>query len=1169
MKYKALIILILLSVQTFSQSIIDTIGNQSLNKIKIFQNKFPLYTQNGKWITSAQPNWFAGFTSGELWYLYDITGEEKYKKSALAQADLLIDYAELDNTHDLGFIFMNSCVKAYQHTKEIKYKIAALKAAEMLAKRYNEKGNFIRAWGKLGTDDREGLMIIDTMMNLELLFWASNETGDFKFYDIAYNHAITCFKQHIRENFSSYHVVEFDVQNGNVKRKFTHQGFQDESTWARGQAWGIYGFAVAYNYTKDQRFLNASIQIAKYFINNLPEDKVATWDLDLLNKTDIRDASSSAIAASGMFLLSDLISEENLSNYFLINSLQIIKFLKEKYLFTNSGREEQGLLLHTVYNYHKNWGVDESFPCGDFYFVECLAKENDYLKKKYFINDNNSRQNYLINDQWSYLEDPIQDFEDLHKSTTVWQKIILPHTWNKFDALDNKPGYRRNISWYKKEIFIPKISNNKKIHLYFEGVNNKAEIFVNNKFVSKHIGGYVGFEVDITDYIRYEDENIITIKVDNSFDPYLIPSQKSDFVLYGGITRNVWLKILPETFISKILVQTPMVNLKTAITKVITKLNSNTNKKLELIFELKEKYGKKIFTKKINKQENNVYELPEIKNPKLWSPEKPNLYVLNVSLLSDGKIIDKIFEQIGYRFYEFKDNGAFYLNGERLLIKGTHRHEELSGYGNAIPDSLHRNDIKMIKEIGANFVRLAHYPQAPEVYKACDELGLLVWDENPWCRGGYGPKLWQENTKKILEEMITQNYNHPSIILWSIGNESDWLPDFDGGDNQDSLKWFASELNSIAKKLDPYRLTTARKFSAAQDIVDVFSPSIWSGWYSDVYKNYESALNKSRNQYKKFFHAEYGGDSHLGRHTENPIDGNGKVQTYGGDEPINKIQSSSIANIGDWSESYIVNLFDWYLFTAQKLDWFSGSAQWIFRDFTTPLRPENPIPYVNQKGLVDMQNNPKDAYYVFKSYWRSYPKFCYIQSHTWLERNGKLNEEKEVKVFSNCNEVELFVNSISQGKLTKDKNKFPANGLIWKVKFIEGKNLIKAIGYDSNKQVCKDSIEINYSTNKIEKPEEFKLSFERVNGSDYLIKALAVDKNGNHCINYNGRVYFSVLSGGNFNENLGTNNSSSIIEMANGKAQIIFKHIPDCDGIIEIRNQDFKGNYLIIPKTYK
>src|ERR1035437_8434184 len=146
--------------------------------------------------------------------------------------------------------------------------------------------------------------------------------------------------------------------------------------------------------------------------------------------------------------------------------------------------------------------------------------------------------------------------------------------------------------------------------------------------------------------------------------------------------------------------------------------------------------------------------MPIVKNPVLWSPFLPELYTVEISLLEDGTVIDKISDHIGYRWYEFKEHGAFYLNGERLLLRGTHRHEELSGYGNALPDSLDRKDIRMINEMGANFIRLAHYPQAPEVYRACDELGILVWDENPWCRGGVGPKEWQENTKRIFKEQI-------------------------------------------------------------------------------------------------------------------------------------------------------------------------------------------------------------------------------------------------------------------------------------------------------------------------------------------------------------------------------------------------------------------------------
>lgn len=1167
-KIAILIFVIMFSGSSFSQEITKLVSDQLIKKDNIFQGRFPINTENGKWVFSQKPNWFSGFTAGELWYMYELTGNLELKKRALIHSDNLIQYAELDNTHDLGFIFLNSCVKAYRHTGESKYRNAALKAARTLARRFNEKLNFIRAWGKMGTADREGLMIIDTMMNLELLFWAAKESGDYSLHEIAYKHAIICMNEHIRQDYSSFHVVNINPATGEVIKKHTHQGIADSSTWARGQAWGIYGFAITYKYTGDKRFLYTSKKMSEYFISHLPADSIPTWDLDLKNEDTFKDASAAAIAASGMFLLADLSIERNDVVRFQSQALFLIKLLKEKYLFNKSIRkDEEGILLHTVYNKPKNWGVNESYPAGDFFFIECLWKENEINKKNNFIEESETRKSYSLNEEWYYLEDPIQEIGELNKSSVPWIKINLPHTWNKTDALDSEPGYRRNISWYQKEIHIPAGAVNKNIVLHFEGVNNKAHVFINGKFAGKHIGGYVGFDIDITSYIK-QGNNLLQIKVDNSFDQNLIPSQKSDFLLYGGISRNVWLNIFPKNYIQQVLIQTPKVSEKRASTKLNISFHQMITDENSISVKVKDRKGKvvsEINKKALPKNVNDFkVELPDIKLPILWSPDNPYLYTLEVALESNGKSLDEITEKVGYRWYEFKDHEAFYLNGKRLLLRGTHRHEELGGYGNALPDSLHRKDIKMIKEMGANFVRLAHYPQAKEVYRACDEIGLLVWDENPWCRGGMGTELWQANTKRLFKEMIFQNYNHPSIIIWSIGNECDWLPDFEGGDNPDSLKMFAKILHDLAKELDPYRLTATRKFPQAEKIVDVYSPSIWSGWYSDIYKNYQPALDKAREKYTKLFHAEYGGDSHIGRHTETPIDGIGKIAATGGDEPVNKVRVSSIANVGDWSESYIVDLFDWYLHVTENLDWFSGSAQWIFRDFTTPLRPENPIPYVNQKGLVDMSNNPKDAYYVFKSYWTQFPKFCYTESHTWKNRYGKADEKKQINVFSNCDEVELFLNEVSLGKLKRDIKKYPASGLNWLAQFNAGNNILVSVGYESNGKVAADTLIINYSIQPFGKPDNFLLEKERLADGSYLIKASAVDKNGNYCPDYNERIYFSALSGGTLFENTGIPTGSSTIEMANGKAEIIFKHIPLQKGVIEVRSQEFKGTYLFI-----
>ena len=383
---KKIMLILLLSVLVkgvTAQDYIKVIGDQLIKKDIIFNGRFPLYTEGGKWIYSKGLNWFSGFTSGEHWYMYDITGNEEFKKRALTHADSLIQFATKDDTHDLGFIFYNSCVRAYQHTGIKKYRDAAILAARTLLQRFNSKGNFIRAWGSLQNTDRDGLMIIDTMMNLELLFWAANETGENAFRDIAFKHATTCLKEHIRDNYSSYHVVEFDANSGKVIKKKTHQGYADESTWARGQAWGIYGFALAYKYSGDKKFLSTSEKMTDYFNNNLPEDLVPRWDLDLKTDSVTRDASAGAIAASGMYLLSELVNSEKDQQKYLSRALAITKSLRDNYLFTNSKRQvEEGILLHIVYNHAKGWGVDESYPAGDFYFIECIRKELGVKQKK-------------------------------------------------------------------------------------------------------------------------------------------------------------------------------------------------------------------------------------------------------------------------------------------------------------------------------------------------------------------------------------------------------------------------------------------------------------------------------------------------------------------------------------------------------------------------------------------------------------------------------------------------------------------------------------------------------------------------------------------------------------------------------------------------------------------
>ncbi len=771
-----------------------------------------------------------------------------------------------------------------------------------------------------------------------------------------------------------------------------------------------------------------------------------------------------------------------------------------------------------------------------------------------------------IDSNWSYLENDTPNNNEAKKSTN-WVEINLPHSWNSFDATDNDPGYRRSASWYKKNLVITNFDVNKLYKLYFEGSNITTLVYVNGKEAGKHIGGYIGFTFDISKFIK-EGNNEVLVRVDNSYNIEIIPSQKSDFIIYGGITRDVWLLSMSKNNIDNIQITTPQVSEKSASLNVLATVKdiNNTNG-FGYLAQLINPKGKVIATQKGNVSgEITSIDFKSIKNPELWDVKNPNLYTVSVSLLESGVEIDKIQDKVGFRWFEFKDNGPFFLNGKRVLIRGTHRHEEHAGVGAAMSNEQQRKDMESIKEMGANFVRLAHYPQDPEVYKACDELGLLVWDELPWCRGGLGNEVWKTNAKNMLSEMIHQNYNHPSIILWSLGNEMSWLPDFKDGDNNEKMNVFLSELNDMAHKLDPTRKTVIRKYEDGSKIVDVFSPSIWSGWYSGSFKSYKKAIDKYKLDYKHFIHAEYGGDSHVGRHSENPINGEGQIKSEGWEEAIVQTKVANIAQIGDWSENYIVDLFDWHLHISENDPTFVGNLQWSFKDFATPLRPEDDIPYMNQKGLVDRNGNPKDAYYVFKSYWSEKP-FTYIESHTWKERQGPKDTPRIVNVFSNCPKVEFFQNGVSLGIKTRDITAYPACGLTWEVKFAEGKNNFVAVGINKDGTKVSDAIDVNYRFTKNGAADGLKLSAEKLKNGNFLVTAIAVDKNNLRCLDYEDRVYFQCLSGGQTLKNQGTPTGSESIKMANGKAAI--EVIPNAIGDsieMNILNQNFKGEYLKFKK---
>jgi len=355
--------------------------HQALKKIdenlETFTYKFPASaSKNNVYPAVDNTDWTSSFWTGMLWLAYEMTGDEKYRKVAEIHLDSFkerIEEGKHIDTHDLGFLYSLSCVAAYKLTGNEDAKETALKAANHLIGRYKEKGEFIQAWGSIH-DPKNYRLIIDCCMNLPLLYWASEVTGDMKYHEIAYKHLKTAMATVIREDASTYHTFYFDPDTGAPLKGVTHQGYSDDSCWSRGQAWGIYGLPLSYVYTKDKEIIEVYKKITNYFLNRLPEDYIPYWDLIFTSGDEPRDSSAATIAVCGMLEMDQWLDEKDPMKKIYSNAVQLIlKSLMDNYT-TKDMPESNGLLLHAVYGKPQGNGVDECNIWGDYYYMEALVR---------------------------------------------------------------------------------------------------------------------------------------------------------------------------------------------------------------------------------------------------------------------------------------------------------------------------------------------------------------------------------------------------------------------------------------------------------------------------------------------------------------------------------------------------------------------------------------------------------------------------------------------------------------------------------------------------------------------------------------------------------------------------------------------------------------------------
>jgi len=353
---------------------LDFIMSKVDDNVSTFVDKYPgSYGEDLTYPQTDNTGWTEGFFIGMIWLAYEYTGDVKYKLIATKHCDAmrkrLEDNISLEH-HDIGFLYYPSCVKGYFLTGDEKMKETALMAADKLLTRYNEKGKYIQAWGEFGAVE-ESRLIIDTMMNLELLYWASEESGDKKYFDVANEHAKTTAMVIMRDDASTHHTFYINPETGNPSHGVTDQGLNDDTAWSRGQAWGIYGFNISYKYTGNPLFMQEGTKTTNYFLNHLPKDNIAYWDLSFTDGNEPRDTSAAAICASGLIDNYKYYDNEY-KDIYLGAAHQILKSLSQKY--TTRGAYSNGVLREGVYSYHDDLGINTPLIWGDYYYMEALMK---------------------------------------------------------------------------------------------------------------------------------------------------------------------------------------------------------------------------------------------------------------------------------------------------------------------------------------------------------------------------------------------------------------------------------------------------------------------------------------------------------------------------------------------------------------------------------------------------------------------------------------------------------------------------------------------------------------------------------------------------------------------------------------------------------------------------
>ena len=577
------------------------------------------------------------------------------------------------------------------------------------------------------------------------------------------------------------------------------------------------------------------------------------------------------------------------------------------------------------------------------------------------------RKIHLLNKNWIFT------YFDGEK-----QEVNIPHTWNNIDGQDGGDDYYRGTCTYEKSFPAPMHSTDERVYLEFNGVNASAKVILNGSVVATHDGGYSTFRADITDYLL--EENHMNVEVDNSKNDRVYP-QKADFTFYGGIYRDVKLIVVNkyhfdlDYFGGCGLAVCPEVLGEDAAVWVRTWHNAE-NGRIEIT--LKDAEGNVVGTG------DDTDETIVIEKAHLWQGTvDPYLYLCEATLLIDQKPVDKVSCHFGVRSFKIDSNKGFFLNGKEYPLRGVCRHQDWKGLGNAITKEHHDTDMAMIREIGANTVRLAHYQHDQYFYDLCDKYGMVVWAEIPYI-SEHMPN-GRENTISQMKELLVQCYNHPSICVWGISNEIT-ISTKNRADMLDNHK----VLNDLIHEMDPSRPTTlacyamCAPFDSVGHLSDVVSWNLYLGWYTPFMWLNNIWVDYFHKRYPNrcLGYSEYGCECMPNLHSAHPYR-------------------------GDQTEEYQCKYNEYMINFFEKRPFMWGTHLWNMFDFAADARNQGGEPGMNHKGLVTFDRKiKKDSFYLYKAWWSNDP-FVYIAGRRYVERTER---KTVVKVYSNCSEITLYVN---------------------------------------------------------------------------------------------------------------------------------------------------------------